>query len=90
MDNTQVVCEEWETPINCYRVNGKWVAMKQSDNTTEFGYRRREILQVEETWDMLPVGERDNYKVEYLMEDGDLVIGHEGFAAWLSNREEVA
>ena len=89
MDNTQEVCEDWETPVDCYKVNGRWVAMKRTDNR-DHGWRRREILQVEETWDMLPDAGRDNYKIEYLMEDGDLIIGHKGLTEWFAAQEVAA
>ena len=83
MDEGQSVCEEWETPIQCHYINGKWTAMVQTDNRN-MGWRRAEILQIEETYDMVAGGDRDNYKAEYLMEDGDLVIGAAGLTEWLA------
>ena len=65
--------EEWETPTYMYCTGGKWTAMKIADNRN-MGSLRNEILEVTETWDVLPGGERENYKGEYLMEDVDIVL----------------
>jgi len=35
-------------------------------------------------------GDRGNYKAEYLMEDGDLVVGQDGLREWFNNQEAAA
>ncbi len=89
MDEGQPVCDDYETPILCYYIGGKWTAMVQTDNRN-MGWRRAEILQIEETYDMEAGGDRGNYKAEYLMEDGDLVVGQDGLREWFNNQEAAA
>lgn len=77
------VCEDWETVTQLWlNPVGKWEALKVTDNR-EDGWMRREILEKTESWTMGPENERLNYKAEYLMEDGDEVIGDKGIRGWL-------
>jgi hypothetical protein len=80
--------EEWETAIDMYYNDGKFTAMKISNNR-DMGYRRREILEVIEAWDVEKAGTRSNYKATYLMEDGDIVDSL-GLTEWFKSMEEVA
>ncbi len=61
--------------------------MKVTDNR-EDGWMRREILEKIETWTM---GEsymdRENYSVEYLMEDGDFCHNNDELKEWLETAE---
>ena len=71
--------------------NGQWDAIKVTDNRPDEdgygGYMRTEILEKTETWTLLPNGERTNFKVEYLMQDGDEVIGDKGLKEWFNSQE---
>ena len=46
-----------------------------------------DILELTESWTMAPANERLDYKAEYLMSDGDLVIGGEGLKEWYISYE---
>tara|TARA_Y100000385_G_scaffold262586_1_gene294356 strand:+ start:369 stop:878 length:510 start_codon:yes stop_codon:yes gene_type:complete len=74
------VCPEWETPIDfCIdQFNGNVNFMKVYDNR-EDGWMRKEILEVTETW----TNNRENYKKEFLMDDGDFCVGDKEANAWL-------
>jgi len=81
------VCEDWETVTQLWlNPVGKWEALKITDNR-EDGWMRREILEKTESWTMAPENERLQYKAEYLMEDGDEVIGDEGLKEWFKSKE---
>ena len=83
------VCEDWETVTQLWlNPVGKWEALKITDNR-EDGYMRREILEKTESWTMAPENERLQYKVEFLMEDGDYALGDEGLREWIGTRDEV-
>ena len=53
----------------------------------EDGYMKDDILELTESWTMAPANERLDYKAEYLMSDGDLVIGGEGLKEWYISYE---
>ena len=81
------VCEDWETVTQLWlNPVGNWEALKITDNR-EDGYMRREILEKTESWTMAPNNERLQYKVEYLMEDGDYAINDEGLKEWFDSKE---
>ena len=83
------VCEDWETVTQLwFNPVGKWEALKITDNR-EDGYMRREILEKTESWTMAPENERLQYKVEFLMEDGDYALGDKGLKEWIGTRDEV-
>ena len=87
VDSNVQVCEDWETVTEFNFIGGNVNFMKVTDNR-EDGYMRREILEKIETWTM---GEgymdRNNYKVEFLMEDGDFVVGNDELVEWLDAAE---
>lgn len=87
VDSNVQVCEDWETVTEFNFIGGTVNFMKVTDNR-EDGYMRREILEKIETWTM---GEgymdRNNYKVEFLMEDGDFVVGNDELVEWLDAAE---
>ena len=59
--------DKWETPIQ-FSINGTDVNfIKVLDNQSEAGYLRKSIHTRTETW----VNDRQDYKVEYLMMDGE-------------------
>ena len=83
------VCEDWETVTQLWlNPVGKWEALKITDNR-EDGWMRKEILEKTESWTMAPENERLQYKVEFLMEDGDYALGDEGLKEWIGTRDEV-
>jgi hypothetical protein len=57
--------------------------MKVTDNRGDSGWYKKEILESTESWS----NDRENYKVEYLMDDGDLVQGHLGLKEWFDNTQ---
>ena len=83
------VCEDWETVTQLwFNPVGKWEALKITDNR-EDGWMRKEILEKTESWVMAPENERLQYKVEFLMEDGDYALGDKGLKEWIGTRDEV-
>ena len=83
------VCEHWETPVILSKVDDKWIATKVSDNRGENGWRRKEILEVTETWDCAPYDNIENYNSTFLMEDG-VTVSYNGLAKWFEDQKEVA
>ena len=87
VDSNVQVCEDWETVTEFNFIGGTVNFMKVTDNR-EDGLMRRESLEKIETWTM---GEgymdRNNYKVEFLMEDGDFVVGNDELVEWLDAAE---
>jgi|ETNmetMinimDraft_35_1059890.scaffolds.fasta_scaffold46282_2 hypothetical protein len=98
-EDSSRVCEDWETPTMVMPYHDKfgWHAMKTTDNR-EHGssilalpiYMKREILERVETWDLTENGDRSNYKVEFLMEDGDFCIGQEELTSWFESKSAAA
>jgi hypothetical protein len=84
-----IVCEKWETPVVLSKVDDKWIATKVSDNRDDLGWRRKEILEVTETWECAPHDERKNYNSSYLMEDG-VTVSYNGLTKWFEDQKEVA
>lgn len=93
VDYKAKVCEDWES-VTQFRLmeDGSIYFMKVTDNR-EFGYMRSEILEKIETWTGCldsNTGRKD-YKVEFLMEDGDFCYNQEELSLWLKNNvKEVA
>lgn len=86
------VTEDWDTPTEFSII--QWISttnhminfIKITDNRGEYGFRKKEILEVTETW----TNNREDYKAEYLMEDGDSVVGDAGLREWFDIQEKVA
>ncbi len=77
-------CEEWETTTQfSITPSGQVNFLKVTDNR-EDGWMKKEILEKTESWtgDMSDT-KRANYKVEFLMEDGDSCVGNKEVNAWL-------
>lgn len=74
LDNDAVVCEKWETPFELHFKGGRWIANRTVENG-EYGYMNRNVERKTEEYDMLPGGERGNYRVVYTMRNGDAVTG---------------
>lgn len=100
VDYKAKVCEDWES-VTQFRLmkDGSIYFMKVTDNREisneeqKFGYMRSEILEKIETWTGCldsNTGRKD-YKVEFLMEDGDFCYNQEELSLWLKNNvKEVA
>ena len=79
VDHNEKVCDEWETPIQ-FSFNGADVNfIKVLDNQSEAGYLKKSIIERTETW----TNNRENYKVEFLMEDGEFCKSNAEVNAWL-------
>lgn len=90
---SEKVCEDWESEIEFSFDNSTLYPtinfIKVVDNR-EDGWMKKEILEQTETWSFVPGqgnGSRAYYKAEFLMEDGDSVIGDEGLKEWFNSRE---
>lgn len=80
--------EEWETPYTFAYVKGKWVANRVIKND-EYGYMHRDVESKVEEYDMLPGGERANYRAMYKMRNGDNVK-HNEVDKYLAKMEKAA
>jgi hypothetical protein len=76
LDNDAKVGEPWDTPFELRYVGSRWVAERTVENG-EYGYMNRNVASKTEQYDMLPSGERGNYRVVYAMRNGDRVKGEE-------------
>lgn len=74
LDNDASVGAEWETPFELQYVGGRWIANRTVENG-EYGCMNRSVERKTEEYDMLPSGERGNYRVVYTMRNGDMVNG---------------
>lgn len=82
VDYNEKVCDEWETPIEFSMSKGDVYFIKVLDNQSEAGYLRKSILTRTETW----VNDRQQYKVEYLLEDGSY-CNEEELRVWLDTND---
>ena len=87
VDHAEKVCEDWEFPVQLH-IDGLNVTALKVTKNDEFGYMRSEILEKTESWTMRPESERDNYKVEFLMNDGDFAIGDKGLREWIGSKDD--
>lgn len=67
------VCEPWETPVVCRYAEGAWHASEETLND-EYGYLRSDIGRKLAVWTMLPLGERQDYAVEYYDRQGKIMV----------------
>ena len=74
MDDSEKVCEAWETPFELRYLNGRWIATRTVENG-EYGYMRQEVERKTEEYDMVMGGGQANYRVVYTMRNGDMVTG---------------
>ena len=69
-------------------VNFLKVTDNRPDEDGYGGYMRTEILEKTESWKhVLGTTDRLEYKAEYMMQDGDEVIGDEGLKEWFNSQE---
>lgn len=81
VDLHKKVCEDWDTVTNFWLIDGQVGFMKVTDNR-EDGWMRKEILEKTESWS----NDRENYKVEFLMNDGD-IVDNDGLKEWFDNTQ---
>ena len=83
--HTEQVCADWESVTEfSFDLFGDVNFIKVVDNREE-GWMRKEILETTETW----TNDRENYKKEFLMEDGDFCVGDKEAGAWLKEHAVV-
>ena len=76
------VCDDWDTVTNFWLTDGQVGFMKVTDNR-EHGWMKAGILEKTESW----FNDRENYKAEFLMEDGEFVIGENGLKEWFDDTQ---
>lgn len=80
------VCEEWETPyVLEYDTDIKRWRCTKTTNNRDMGYMRSEIAEKREAWLLCPEWEREDYRVLYTMENGDIGIGEDFLNEWFGN-----
>jgi|TARA_R100000081_G_C4780873_1_gene151440 hypothetical protein len=88
IDHKDAHCADFETAIQ-FSFDGADVNfIKRLDNQSEAGYLRKSIIERTETW----TNNRENYKVEFLMEDGEFCKSNAEVNAWLDandSEEEI-
>ena len=87
VDHAEKVCDDWEFPVQLH-IDGLNVTALKVTKNDEFGWMRSEILEKTESWTMRPENGRDNYKVEFLMNDGDFAIGDKGLREWIGSKDD--
>ena len=90
INDVEKVCQDWETPIEVLDFDGSYVATKNINNRGEYGYMRKEIQGLQESWVMLPNKEREDYTARYIMQDGDVVYGQEELKEWFKINELIS
>jgi len=93
-DNSDKVCESWETVTQIFIVGEKVTALQITDNRPDAdqygGYMRSEILEMTEAWTMLPDSDRSEYSCSYLMRDGDICESQSSLRNWLEVYDATA
>lgn len=69
------------------KVDGKWTAMKVTDNR-EFLGMKMQILEKTETWTCGSSQSREDYKASFLMDDGDICESNAELTQWFETREK--
>lgn len=83
-DSEAVPCNDWDTPWSLSKQDdGTYVAFREIDNTTEYGYMSSDVAAKIESYLMVEAGGRENYLAKYKMKDGN-------YTDWQGNRIAVA
>ena len=83
--HTEQVCADWDSVTEfSFDLFGDVNFIKITDNR-EDGWMRKEILETTETW----TNDRENYKKEFLMDNGDFCVGDKEAGAWLKEHAVV-
>ena len=88
LPHSEKVTEDWDSPIEFshHKDTNTFCFIQVTDNRGEYGYMRSEILEKTETWYGASGGLKENYKAEYLMEDGDILLEDE-LKEWFETKE---
>jgi len=88
VDYNAKVAEDWETITEFNLIGGTVNFMKVTDNR-EDGWMLKEILEKIETWTgcLESNSGRANYRVEFLMEDGDSCNSENELRDWFETKE---
>jgi hypothetical protein len=79
-EDSDAVCEPWETPFELFWEQNRWVARRVVKND-EYGYMRREVAAKTEEYVMHMGGERADYQVMYTLRDGRVLNNDDTVAA---------
>lgn len=71
-DDSDKVCEDWETPVKLAYEGTQWVALEIQEND-EYGYLNRKVARAIKTYTLLTCGNRRDYVTTYVMRNGDVV-----------------
>ena len=85
-EDDAIVCEAWESPIVLAWVNGRWSATYTRENG-EYGYMRREIAKVIQTWDLMMGGERENFNTLYEIHGVEGLVDEETAMSYINELE---
>ena len=69
MEDDDVCCEKWETPVELVWGGDRWLATKTVDNS-EYNWMRSDFSAKREEWIPQEGGERAHYKLSYLLPAG--------------------
>ena len=91
--------EHWETPyILNKNEEGCWTSSKFTDNG-EYGYMREEVVSKVQVWtygkdanlaeEFQTMKQIQSYHVEYIMTNGDKVVGEKSLGKWFESQEAL-
>ena len=80
------VCDDWESPVEISKESNSWIARNVTKND-EYGFMNKNIVEKQESYKMLPAGEREDYKACYLVKTGEL-IGSSEITSFLQQIKE--
>lgn len=71
-DDAETIVEEWETITSIQVTENGFVATVVTKND-EYGYMHKHIVEKRESFIMKEEGNREDYRVEFLLQDGQVV-----------------
>ena len=88
-DDNAKAGDDWGTPyvLEYDAEIAFWRCTRFTDNRGECGYMRSEVATKTESWLMLPENDRADYKVMWVMEDGERGIGQDFITSWFALKE---
>ena len=78
-DDDDTLWAEWETPIEFHWVGDRWFARRTVEND-EYGYMRKDILRMRETWIPQEGGERGHFEAIYQMRNTGEWVEHKNLS----------
>ena len=76
--------EEWDNPYFINIASDGSITCERNVANGEFGWMRQEILSKNEKWTMGPNQERTDYSVNFIMDDGSQLLGHQELQKYLT------